>query len=139
MKHNLFPLQNIYFGMLQKIIRFISLFILVVIGGYLTHKTIANQVFSSQNIDIINLSYIFNAGFTFLFTVTIILLSNKYKYQIGFIFLVGSFVKTGIFLALIKLNNIEINKNVFLDFFIPYLICLILEVYYVSKILKSVK
>ncbi len=139
MKHNLFPLQNIYFGMLQKIIRFIGLFILVVIGGYLTHKTIANQVFSSQNIDIINLSYIFNAGFTFLFTVTIILLSKKYKDQIGFIFLVGSFVKTGIFLALIKLNNIEINKNVFLDFFIPYLICLILEVYYVSKILKSVK
>ncbi|MBQ0735299.1 hypothetical protein [Aquimarina celericrescens] len=125
--------------MLQKIIRFVALFVIVVGGSYFVHHTIAYRVFSSKNINIINLSYLFNASFTFLFTTTIILLSNKYKDQIGFIFLVGSFVKTGIFLALIKVNNIEIDKNVFLDFFIPYGICLILEVYYVSKMLKSIK
>ncbi len=125
--------------MLQKIIRFIGLFAIVVIGTYFLHKTISNQAFSAQNIDTTKLSYFLNAGFTLVFTITIIFLSNKYKDQIGFIFLAGSFVKTGIFLAIIKLGNIEIDKNVFVDFFIPYAVCLILEVYYVSRILKSYK
>ncbi len=125
--------------MLQKVFKFTGLLIAIVIGTYFLHKTIASQAFLSENLDIINLAYLFNAGFTFLFTTTIILLSKKYKDQIGFIFLAGSFIKTGIFLALIKVNNVEIDKNVFLDFFIPYIICLILEVYYVSRMLKSIK
>ncbi len=124
--------------MLQKLVRFIVLFAIVVGVSYTTHKLVAEYV-SSNNIAIINLSYLFNAVFTFLFTSAIILLSKKYNDQIGFIFLAGSFVKTGIFLAVIKLNNLEIDKNVFLDFFIPYVICLILEVYYVSRILKYIK
>ncbi len=113
------------------------LFLIVIGVSYFAHKTSADHIFLSKNIAIINLSYLFNAVFTFLFTIAIILLSKKYKDQIGFIFLAGSFVKTGIFLAIIKLNKLEIDKNVFLDFFIPYTICLLLEVYVVSKVLKT--
>ncbi|WP_299213060.1 hypothetical protein [uncultured Aquimarina sp.] len=125
--------------MLQNLVRFTILFILIVLGGYLAHKSIINHFFAGENIEIVDLSYKFNAAFTFAFTSTIILLSKKYKDQIGFIFLAGSFVKTGIFLALIKMNNIEIDKSVFLDFFIPYLVCLSLEIYYIAKLLNNNK
>ncbi len=126
--------------MLQNLVRFTMFFIIIVLGGYLAHKAlIINHFVVGRNIEIVNLSYKFNAAFTFVFTLTIILLSKKYKDQIGFIFLVGSFVKTGIFLALIKMNNIEINKSAFLDFFIPYLVCLSLEIYYIAKLLNNHK
>ncbi len=67
------------------------------------------------------------------------MLRKKFKDQIGFIFLAGSFVKLGVFVAITKLSSIEVDKSVFLDFFTPYVISLVLEVYYVSKILNESK
>ncbi len=123
----------------KKLFYFLSLFILVIVISYFTHLGILNALFPTKNLSIVNISYIFNTAFTLLFTALIIVLSKKYKDQLGFIFMAGSLIKIGTFLALSKLNNLEMSKNVFLDFFIAYVICLIFEVYYVSKILNTIK
>jgi hypothetical protein len=123
----------------KNVFRFLFLFTIVIGGSYLIHMGIINAFLLERNINIIKLSYIFNSAFTFVFTFVILVLSKKFKDQLGFIFMAGSLIKIGAFIAVSKLNDFEINKNVFLDFFIAYLICLILEVYYVSKILNSVK
>ncbi len=123
----------------KNVFRFLFLFTIVIAGSYLIHMSIINAFLLERNINIIKLSYIFNSIFTFVFTFIILLLSKKFKDQLGFIFMAGSLIKIGVFIAISKLSDFEINKNVFLDFFIAYLICLILEVYYVSKILNSDK
>ncbi len=125
--------------MRKNVFRFLFLFTIVIAGSYLIHMGIINAFLLERNINIIKLSYIFNSIFTFVFTFIILLLSKKFKDQLGFIFMAGSLIKIGVFIAVSKLSDFEINKNVFLDFFIPYIICLIFEVYYVSKILNFSK
>ncbi|MBP2833310.1 hypothetical protein J8281_14035 [Aquimarina sp. U1-2] len=125
--------------MRRQAIKFIVLFIIVVGLSYIAHYWIVDHLFLGGHIDMVQKSYGYNASFTFVLTLILIALSKRYKDQIGFIFLAGSFIKTGLFFAIFEMTTFKIDKNVFLNFFIPYLLCLILEVYYVSKILKAVK
>ncbi|MDH7446400.1 DUF6168 family protein [Aquimarina sp. 2201CG14-23] len=123
----------------KSLFRFSVIFLLVLLLCYFLH-TWTIQFFSfSSNSSILNLSYVFNAVYTILLIIAILILRRKFKDQIGFIFLAGSFIKLGVFVGITKLNGIEMDKSVFLDFFIPYVISLILEVYYISKILNSSK
>ncbi|MEW7289502.1 hypothetical protein [Aquimarina sp. 2304DJ70-9] len=123
----------------KSLFRFLFLFSIVIVSSYLIHTGVINTFAINRNINIINLSYIFNGIFTLVFTSAIILVSKKYKDQLGFIFMAGSLVKIGLFIAISKLSGFEISKSVFADFFIAYSICLILEVYFVSRILNSLK
>ncbi len=125
--------------MLKDLFLFLFIFAIIIIGGYCIHVWLLNTFSWDGNMKVIHLSYIFNGVFTLLFTSGIVLVSKKFKDQVGFIFMAGSLFKIGVFIAITKLNNLEIDKNVFLDFFVAYLICLILEVYYVSRILNSAK
>ncbi|MDY8138705.1 hypothetical protein [Aquimarina sp. 2201CG5-10] len=125
--------------MLQNLFQFLFLFGIVITASYFVHIGIINAFSLQRNMDVINLSYLFNSVFTILFTSGIILVSKRFKDQLGFIFMGGGLIKIATFIIVSKLNDLEIDKNVFLDFFIAYLICLILEVYYVSKILNSNK
>ena len=124
---------------LQNILQFLFLFAIIISASYLAHIGLINTFSLDRNIEMINLSYIFNSIFTIILAVAIVLVSKRFKDQLGFIFMGGSLVKIGIFMAIIKLNGFEINKKVFLDFFIAYLICLIVEVYYVARILNNIK
>ncbi|WP_241507198.1 DUF6168 family protein [Aquimarina sediminis] len=125
--------------MIKSLFRFLFLFFIVIIGSYFIHMWVIEAFLLKRDISIVKLSYLFNGLFTFVLTSAIILVSKKYKDHLGFIFMAGSLLKIGVFMAISKLGGIEINKNVFLDFFAAYLICLILEVYFVSKILNSDK
>lgn len=104
---------------------------------YLIHHLVVTNFFPETNLDLLVFSYKFNVGFTFLFTTTIILASERLKQQLGFIFMVSGLVKLGIFLYLIKTSDFDIDKSVFLQFFIPYVVCVVLEIIYVIKILNS--
>lgn len=123
--------------MLKEILRFLFLFVVIVIGGYFIHTEIIKSFSLDGNDKIIDLSYLFNGVFAIVFTVGTLLVRKRFKDIIGFIFMGGSLIKIGGFIAIMKFNDVEINKNVFVDFFIAYLICLILEVYYFSRILNS--
>ncbi|MBQ4820126.1 DUF6168 family protein [Aquimarina sp. MMG016] len=125
--------------MFKSLLQFLLLFAVVVVIGYFLQMQIITYYNLNRDIDLIKVSYMFNGVFTIILTSGIILLSNRFKDQLGFIFLGASFAKIGIFMAIIKLIGMEINKSVFPDFFIPYVICLVAEVYYISKILNNIK
>ena len=123
--------------MLKFFLKFVISFVVLFLVSYLIHTTATTYFIRKNYTNIIDEFYLFNGVFTLVFITILAILGKRYKDQIGFIFLVISFFKIGIFLGLIKLNYIQINENLFLDFFIPYLICLTIEIYIVTKLVNS--
>ena len=86
------------------------------------------------------LSYIVNLVLIIVIFGILYLLKEKYKSQLGFLFLAGSFLKFAIFFILFypfyKLDN-TITKFEFAAFFVPYVIGLILESVSLSKWLNK--
>ncbi|AXT61801.1 hypothetical protein D1816_16040 [Aquimarina sp. AD10] len=122
---------------LQSLSRFLILFIGILVVGYFIHSQTIQYFSFHSNTYILDLSYLFNGAFTVVLFLIIIVFRKKFKDQIGFIFMAGSLIKLGIFAAITKMGGVEIDKTIFLDFFIPYVISVVLEVYYISKILKN--
>lgn len=123
--------------MFKHLLRFSLLLFMTAGITYGIHYSAVTYFFPDTPIDLLNFAYKFNVGVTLLFTTTIIIASEQLKEQLGFIYLVSAFVKLGIFLFLIKTSDYEIGKSVFLHFFIPYVVCVILEIIYVIKILNG--
>ena len=86
------------------------------------------------------LSYIVNLVLIIIIFGILYLLKEKYKSQLGFLFLAGSLLKFALFFILFypfyKLDN-HITKLEFAAFFVPYVIGLILESVSLSKWLNS--
>jgi len=86
------------------------------------------------------LSYIINLVLVIAIFGILYLLKEKYKSQLGFLFLAGSFLKFVVFFILFypfyKLDN-TITKLEFAAFFVPYVIGLILESVSLSKWLNK--
>lgn len=120
----------------KDLLRFSLLLFLVAGVSYALHYAVYIYVFPDSPLDLVNFSYKFNVGITLLFTSTIILASEHLKEQLGFIYLIGGMVKLGIFIYLIKTLGFDLNKSVFLHFFIPYALCVVVEIFYISKILN---
>jgi len=121
------------------LVHFLIVFPSALLTCYFVHIQVIDHFDLGNNSRFLRISYVFNGVFTILLTSTIFILSKRLKDQLGLIFLGGSLVKMGVFLVTAKLENLQIDKNVFLDFFIPYFLSLILEVYYISKLLNSIK
>ena len=120
----------------KDLLRFSILLFLVAGLSYGIHYAVVISSFSEETLGLVNFAYKFNVGITLLFTSTIIFASNHLKEQLGFIFLVSGMVKLGIFFYLIKSSGFVLDKSVFLHFFIPYALCLVVEIIYISKILN---
>lgn len=105
-------------------------------ASYALHYGVFTYLNPDRELDLINFAYKFNIGFTLLFTSTIILASEHMKEQLGFIYLLSGFMKLGIFLYLIKTSEFSLEKSVFLHFFVPYVVCVVVEIIYVIKILN---
>lgn len=124
--------------MLRIFLKFSLLLFLCLGIGYWIHNYILSFISSPESSrEFINFSYKFNVGFTLLFSSTITVFSKKFRDQIGFMFLVASTLKMGIFIFIVKSSDILINKSVFLNFFIPYVLCVVLEIIYIIKIIKA--
>ena len=121
---------------MKDLLRFSLLLFLVTGASYAAHYAIITFVYEGHPLDLVNFAYKFNIGITFLFTSTIILVSDRLKEQLGFIFLISGAVKLGIFVYLIKSSEFDLDKSVFLHFFIPYALCIVVEILYISKILN---
>lgn len=121
---------------IKDLLRFSLLLFFVAGLSYGIHLTAINYYFPAGTVELVNFAYKFNIGITLLFTSTIILASEHLKEQLGFIFLVSGMVKLGIFFYLIKSSDFVLSKAVFLHFFIPYALCIVVEIFYISKILN---
>lgn len=86
------------------------------------------------------LSYVINFVLvTAIFTI-IYLLRNQFKTQLGIFFIVGSAIKFLFFFMLFYPSfsaDDNINLTEFASFFVPYSICLLIETFFIAKVLKN--
>jgi hypothetical protein len=85
------------------------------------------------------LAYIINASLAIFIYVGLFLLRKKQESNLGFIFMIGSLIKFGIFFLVFypgyKLDG-DIETIEFTTFFIPYAVCLILETLFLTRLLN---
>ncbi|MCC8359573.1 DUF6168 family protein [Salinimicrobium sediminilitoris] len=120
----------------KDLLRFTFLLFLVAGISYGLHYGFLTYFQNDRPMDLVNFAYKFNVGITLLFTSTIILASEHLKEQLGFIFLISGMVKLGIFFYLIKTSDFVLDKSVFLHFFVPYALCIVVEIVFIAKILN---
>ncbi|WP_303316536.1 hypothetical protein Q4Q34_06940 [Flavivirga abyssicola] len=88
------------------------------------------------------LSYVINLALIIVIFGVLYLLKRKYKSQLGFLFLAGSFLKFAVFFIVFypfyKLDNM-ITKLEFAAFFVPYVFGLVLESVSLSKWLNKME
>lgn len=123
---------------INKAIKFTLIFSFLLGVAYLIQVKFLESGMTEQNAILLKFSYLFNFTFTYLLMVNIILFQKILKDKLGFVYLGISMLKFAIFFFLLKSKNLEINKSDFLLFFIPFTLCLGIEIFYVSKILNSV-
>jgi hypothetical protein len=101
-------------------------------------KVINQPLFENK----IGLSYIINLALIIIVFGVLYIFKNKYKSQLGFLFLAGSFLKFTVFFIVFypffKEDN-HISKLEFAAFFIPYVFGLILETFSLSKWLNNLE
>jgi len=88
------------------------------------------------------LAYILNYTLALIVYLLLFSLRVKLKNQLGFLFMAGSFIKFVVFFLFFfssyKADG-DISRLEFGSFFIPYLICLIIETYSLVNLLKKLK
>jgi len=123
--------------MILKALKFTLIFSFIIGLVYILQVKFILPVENENEADIVKFSYLFNFAFTYFLILNIILFQKILNDKLGFVYLGVSMFKFAIFFFLIKNKNIEINKSDFLLFFIPFVLCLGIEIFYVSKILNS--
>ena len=86
------------------------------------------------------LSYLINGVLAAVIFVSLYIYRNRLKNYIGFLFLVGSFLKFTLFFVLFYPSYKEdgdMSKLEFAAFFVPYGICLVLETVFTAKMLQK--
>lgn len=86
------------------------------------------------------LAYLMNFLLAVVIFVGLCLLKRKYNDQIGFLFMVGSFLKFAMFFAFFypayKADG-DLSRLEFFAFFTPYLVCLVSETFSLNKLLND--
>jgi len=120
-------------------IRFSLTAILILSVTFAIHVLVLNMkelpLFGNQ----IVLSYIINTILAIGIFALLFFLKEKYKSQLGFLFMAGSALKFVVFFIVFqpiyKLDG-EVSTLEFSTFFVPYVLCLIFETYSLSKLLN---
>ncbi|CAM4072657.1 hypothetical protein GIHI108528_02985 [Gillisia hiemivivida] len=120
-----------------KAFKFTLIFSLILGLAYVVQVKLLEPGITEQDAILLKFSYLFNFAFTYFLILNIILFQKILKDKLGFVYLGISMLKFVIFFFLLKSKNLEINKSDFLLFFIPFTLCLGIEIFYVSKILNS--
>ena len=126
--------------MSKTVVNFITSLLIVLGIAFVLHLLVLNQLdFELFNNKIV-LSYSVNAILAIAILTGLFKLKERYKTQIGFLFLFGSALKFLVFFLVFypyyKADGI-MDKQEFAAFFLPYALCLILETIYLSKMLNK--
>lgn len=87
------------------------------------------------------LAYLINTLLAIIAYVGLYLMRKKQESNLGFIFMLGSFIKFGLFFLIFYpeyKSDGEIQTLEFTTFFIPYAICLFLETFFLSRMLNTI-
>lgn len=122
--------------MLQKL-SFVLLALSVPLGLiYLLHSQLLGSDLSGNEFELLKFSYIFNFAFSYLLLSNFIIFRKKLLGFIGFIFLGSGVIKFGLFFFLARSSNYELGRSDFLLFFVPFVICLLVEIFYITRVLN---
>lgn len=121
------------------LIRFSLAIILIISITFTLHILVLNMkelpLFDNQII----LSYTINISLAIGIFALLFFLKEKYKSQLGFLFMAGSALKFAVFFIVFqpiyKLDG-EVSTLEFSAFFVPYVLCLIFETFSLSKLLN---
>lgn len=124
--------------MILKALKFSLIFSFIVGLTYIVQVKFLLPVENDEEAVLVKFSYLFNFAFTYFLMLNIIIFQKILKDKLGFVYLGVSMLKFALFFFLIKSKNIEFDKSDFLLFFIPFFLCLGIEIFYVSRILNSI-
>ncbi|WP_375325946.1 hypothetical protein [Flagellimonas sp. GZD32] len=105
-----------------------------------------SYILENGNYDVVSLhlikSYVLNAIMASIVFFAIYIFRNKYRDLLGFFFLGGSLVKFALFFIFLYPTYHQdgiLERTEFLAFFIPYGFSLVLETYFLVKLLNTVR
>lgn len=113
---------------------------LSLVVSFVIHFVVLKSIDESFATNLLAVTYLGLLAMTTLIVFAIFKFQKKYFSQVGFLFLAGSLLKFAFYFTLLKpyYSHYELPKTkAFLVFFIPYLISLITESLYVSKLLNK--
>ncbi len=126
--------------MLQAVLKFSVLLLVVLCSVFTLHILVLYVLDLPLFADRIIACYLVNYVLAFVIYVVMLGLRHKYLNQLGFIFMFGSFLKFIVFFIVFypffKIDG-NITKTEFAVFFIPYALCLIMEISSLSKWLNK--
>lgn len=124
--------------MISKTLKFTLIIVLLLGAAYFLQSKVINPSLTLDQNNLLEFSYLFNFAFTFVLMLNIFVFKKVLQENLGFVYLGISTLKLVLFYYIVKTKNIEIEKSDFLLFFVPFVLCLGIEIFYVSKILNSV-
>ena len=125
---------------IKPILQFSVLLLIVLSMAFGIHLAILSYFNYPLFENMIIASYSANYLLAFIIFIALYLLRKKYLDLLGFIFMGGSFLKFGVFFIFffpVFKQNGEINTLESVSFLLPYITCLILETFYVSRLLNN--
>ena len=84
-------------------------------------------------------AYLFNAFFAFQISAAIFMLREKFTSSLGFLFLAGTFLKFIVFFLFfwpMYQEDGDMSKAEFLTFFVPYIVNLFVETFFLVRVLN---
>jgi F0F1-type ATP synthase assembly protein I len=120
---------------------FIIRIVLVTGIAFAIHLLVLNMLQLDLFANMIVEAYAINLVIAIVVYLVLFLLREKFKNQIGFLFILGSFFKFGLFFVIFhpayKADDL-ISKPEFFAFFVPYILTLVVEVFSLSKWLNKI-
>ena len=114
------------------------LFALGIVFGI--HSTILYSLDISIFQNLLILSYIINYFLAMLIFFILVKLKKKYLDLLGFIFMAGSFLKFGVYFIFFNpvfKQDGTVSTQEATAFLVPYLLCLVIETFYLIKLLNN--
>jgi len=125
---------------INPLIQFLTLLVISLGIAFIIHITVLENIGLPKYGNKIILSYIINAVLAAIIFASLFLFKEKLKNQIGFLFMGGSFLKFIFFFILFNPSykaDGEMSRIEFAAFFVPYIICLLLETVFTAKMLNK--
>ncbi len=86
------------------------------------------------------MAYMVNGNLALVIYIILFLLRKTQEQSLGYIFMAGSLLKFGVFFLLFQplyKEDGDMSRMEFLTFFVPYMACLILETFFLIKLLNK--
>lgn len=103
---------------------------------YFIHKIFLLPEVPTVTEEFLNFSYGYNLAATLFFLFWYYIMSIKSKDYLGFMFMVFGIIRPAIFVWLAHQKEYELNRSTLIHFFLPYVIGMIIEIYFLFKLLN---